>query len=131
MADKVKSWDELKSLRKKAQSDVLGTPDEWVVAVGMATCGAAAGAGKAMDLFNEAVKKDGLKNIKVIQSGCYGNCYAEPVVEVRRGDQALGTGVRYSKVTEERAKEILERHLKKGEVIEEFITGQDQEVYIP
>jgi len=131
MADKVKSWDELRALRQKAQTDCKGSPDEWVVAVGMATCGAAAGAGKAMDVIKEAIKSEGLKNIKVVQSGCYGNCYAEPVIEVRKGDQALGEGVRYSKVTPERAKEILDRHIKNGEVIEEFITGQNQEVYIP
>jgi (2Fe-2S) ferredoxin len=131
VADRVKSWDDLKSLRQKAQADSVGSADEWVVVVGTATCGAAAGAGKAMAVFNEGIKNDGLKNVKLIETGCYGNCYAEPVVEVRRGDAAPGSGVRYGKVDAERAKEIFERHIKKGEVINEYLTGQDQEVYIP
>ena len=129
--DKVKSWDELKNLRKKAQSDTIGASDEWVVVVGMATCCAAAGADVVLDTINESVKKEGLNNVKVIQTGCYGNCYAEPVVEVRRGNDAPGTGTRYGYVDADRAKEIVDKHLKHGEIIKEALVGQDQEVYIP
>ena len=131
MADRVKSWDELKALRQKAQGDVLGKSDEWVVVVGMATCCTAAGADQVMDAINESVKAEGLANVKVIPTGCYGNCYAEPVVEVRRGDQAMGEGTRYGYVDVARAKEIVEKHLKNGEVVKEAVVGQDQEVYIP
>ena len=131
MANKINSWDELKALRQKAQSDVLGKSDEWVVVVGMATCCAAAGADKVLDVINEGVKKEGLSNVKVVLTGCYGNCYAEPVLEVRRGDQAMGEGVRYGFVDEARALEIVQKHLKNGEVVKEALVGQDQEVYIP
>jgi len=131
VADRVKSWDELKALRQKAQGDVLGKSDEWVVVVGMATCCTAAGADQVMDAINESVKAEGLANVKVIPTGCYGNCYAEPVVEVRRGDQAMGEGTRYGYVDVARAKEIVEKHLKNGEVVKEAVVGQDQEVYIP
>ena len=131
MAAKLKSWDELKALRQKAQKDALGKSDEWVVAVGMATCCTAAGADQVINAISEGVKKEGLSNVKVIQTGCYGNCYAEPVVEVRRGDQAMGQGVRYGYVDVARAQEIVEKHLKNGEVIQEALVGQDQEVYIP
>jgi NADP-reducing hydrogenase subunit HndB len=131
LANKVKSWDELKALRQKAQSDAKGTSDEWVVMVGMATCCTAAGADQVLDIINEGVKKNGLKNVKVIQTGCYGNCYAEPVVEVRRGDLAMGTGTRYGYVDVTRAQEIVDKHLLKGEIISEAEVGKDQEVYIP
>jgi NADP-reducing hydrogenase subunit HndB len=131
VADKVKSWDELKALRQKAQSDALGKSDEWVVVVGMATCCTAAGADQVMDTIKEGIKKEGLSNVKVIQTGCYGNCYAEPVLEVRRGSQAMGEGTRYGYVDVNRAQEIVVRHLKMGEVVQEALVGQDQEVYIP
>ena len=131
MADKVKSWDELKALRQKAKAGVQGKSDEWVVVVGMATCCAAAGADVVLETIESEVKKEGLKNVKLIQTGCYGNCYAEPVLEVRRGDQAMGEGVRYGYVDAARAKEIVDKHLKRGEVVEEALVGQDQEVYIP
>ena len=128
---KVKSWDELKSIRQKAQDDAVGKSDEWVVVVGMATCCAAAGADQVLDVINEGVKKEGLSNVKVIQTGCYGNCYAEPVVEVRKGTDAPGTGTRYGYVDVARAQEIVDKHLKHGEIIKEALVGQDQEVYIP
>ena len=131
MAQKVKSWDELKALRQKAQKDAVGTKDEWVVMVGMATCCAAAGADQVLNTINDCVKQEGLNNVKVLLTGCYGNCYAEPVIEVRRGDQAMGTGTRYGYVDVERAKQIVEKHLKNNEILEEAVVGRDQEVYIP
>jgi len=131
VADRVKSWDELKALRQKAQTGALGKSDELVVVVGMATCCTAAGADQVMDVIVEGIKKEGLTNVKVVPTGCYGNCYAEPVVEVRRGDQAMGEGTRYGYVDAARAQEIVDKHLKHGEVIKEALVGQDQEVYIP
>ncbi|MCL2014789.1 MAG: (2Fe-2S) ferredoxin domain-containing protein [Defluviitaleaceae bacterium] len=131
MAKKVNSWDDLKALRQDALNALAGKPEEWVVVVGMATCCSAAGADQVLKTIDENVKQEGLSNVKIIQTGCYGNCYAEPVVEVRRGDQAMGEGVRYGYVDVARAKEIVTRHLKYGEVLKEAVVGQDQEVYIP
>ena len=128
---KVKSRDELKALRQKAQADAIGKSDEWVVVVGMATCCAAAGADQVLDTINESVKKEGLSNVKVVLTGCYGNCYAEPVLEVRRGSDAPGTGTRYGYIDTARARIIVEKHLKRGEIVQEAVVGQDQEVYIP
>lgn len=129
--DKIQSWDEFKALQQKAKLDTTGNSNEWVVLVGMATCGAAAGAGQVMEAINDNIKKEGLDNVKVLSTGCFGNCYAEPVVEVRRGDMPLGSGVRYGYVDASMALEIVDKHLKKGEVIESAIVGQNQEVYIP
>ena len=131
MANRINSWDDLKALRQKAQSDALGKNDEWVVVVGMATCCAAAGAEDVMNTIKTGAEKEGLTNVKVIQTGCYGNCYAEPVVEVRRGDDPMGAGTRYGYVDVARAQEIVDKHLKRGEIIKEALVGQDQEVYIP
>ncbi|MCL2400171.1 MAG: (2Fe-2S) ferredoxin domain-containing protein [Defluviitaleaceae bacterium] len=131
MADKIKSWDELKVLRQKALSDIVGKSDEWVVLIGRATCGTAAGADQVMSVINDSIEEQGLDNVKVLSTGCFGNCYAEPVVEVRRGDMPLGSGTRYGYVDAARAQEIVIKHLKKGEIIEDAIIGQDREVYIP
>ena len=123
----VKSWEDLKALRQKAQSDIIGKSDEWVVNIGMATCCAAAGADQVMEIIQNA----NIENVKITLTGCYGNCYAEPVLEVRRGNQAPGTGTRYGNVDAALAQEIIERHLRKGQIVEEALTGQNQEVYIP
>ncbi|MCL1998990.1 MAG: (2Fe-2S) ferredoxin domain-containing protein [Turicibacter sp.] len=128
---KVKSWDEMKNLQKQAQQEGQGKPDEWVVVVGMATCCVAAGADEVLTIIHDDVKKLGLSNVRIVETGCYGNCYAEPVVEVRKGSDAAGTGTRYGYVTAARAHDIVEKHLKGNQILEDAVVGKDQEVYIP
>jgi (2Fe-2S) ferredoxin len=131
VAGKIKSWNELKDLKEKVRKEALGSEDEFIVMVGTATCGSAAGGDKVLEVITEGVKKAGLTNVRVLQTGCYGNCYAEPVVEVRRGNQGMGEGVRYGFVDAARAKEIVDKHLSMGKILEEAVVGKDQEVYIP
>jgi len=87
------------------------------VYVGMATCEIAAGSKEVMEVFQEAVKS-GLNDVYLSQKGCAGRCNLEPTVEVVEQDKIP---VKYGLVTKEKAKEIIERHLKKGEVIKEWI----------
>lgn len=87
------------------------------VYVGMATCEIAAGSKEVMEVFENAVKK-GLADVYLSQKGCAGRCNLEPTVEVIEEGQIP---VKYKKVDTHRAKEILERHIKKGEVIEEWV----------
>ena len=83
------------------------------VYVGMATCEIAAGSKEVMAEFKKAIA-NGLMNVYLSQKGCAGRCNLEPTVEVVEEGK---TPVKYGKVTPERAREIIERHLKKGEII--------------
>lgn len=85
--------------------------------VGMATCEIAAGSKDVMDVFDVAVK-NGLTDVYLSQKGCAGRCNLEPTVEVIEEGKIP---VKYCKVTRQRAQEIVERHLKRGEVIKEWI----------
>jgi NADP-reducing hydrogenase subunit HndB len=87
------------------------------VYVGMATCEIAAGAKDVMAIFREAIN-NGLTDVYLSQKGCAGRCNLEPTVEVVEENKIP---VKYGKVTTERAREIIERHLKKGEAIEEWV----------
>ena len=87
------------------------------VYVGMATCEIAAGSKEAMDVFRQAIA-NGLTDVYLSQKGCAGRCNLEPTVEVVEEGKIP---VKYGRVTEERAREIVERHLKKGEVITEWL----------
>jgi len=87
------------------------------VHIGMATCEIAAGSKDVMDVFQEAVKK-GLTSVHVSQKGCAGRCNLEPTVEVIEEGKIP---VKYCKVTKEMAEAIIERHLKKGEIIKEWV----------
>ena len=88
------------------------------VYVGMATCEIAAGSKDVMEVFNEAVTRGGLMDVYLSQKGCAGRCNLEPTVEVIEQGK---NPVRYGKIDRERAMEIVERHLKRGEVIEEWV----------
>jgi len=66
-----------------------------VIRVGAASCGVAAGALPVLELIR---KKAG--NIPVVEVGCVGHCYAEPLVEVVTGGEE---SIFYSKVRAEEA----------------------------
>jgi len=87
------------------------------VYVGMATCEIAAGSKEVMEVFKHAIQ-NGLTQVHLSQKGCAGRCNLEPTVEVIEEGEIP---VKYVKVTKERAKEIIERHLKKGEKIKEWM----------
>jgi NADP-reducing hydrogenase subunit HndB len=88
------------------------------VYVGMATCEIAAGSKEVMEVFKNAVTKGGLADVYLSQKGCAGRCNLEPTVEVIEVGK---NPVRYGRVTPEKAQQIIDRHLKKGEVIKEWI----------
>lgn len=85
--------------------------------VGMATCEIAAGSKDIMEIFDKAIK-NGLSDAYLSQKGCAGRCNLEPTVEIIEEGKVP---FKYGQVTPERAKEIIERHLKKGEVIKKWL----------
>ena len=117
----MKSLAELAAIRDKMKDKVVireGSSQIRVV-VGMATCGIAAGARPVLSAFVEGINNAGLSaNVTVTQTGCIGICQYEPVVEVYEADKEKVT---YVKMTPEKAAEVVERHLKGGKVIEEYI----------
>lgn len=87
------------------------------VYVGMATCEIAAGSREVMDVFRQAIA-NGLTDVYLSQKGCAGRCNLEPTVEVVEEGKIP---VKYGRVTPERARDIVEKHLKKGQVIAEWL----------
>ena len=116
----MKSLAELPAIKEKMQNKVVlreGTGDIRVV-VGMATCGIAAGARPVLSAFVEGVSEAGLTDkVTVTQTGCIGICQYEPVVEIF---EAGKDKVTYVKMTAEKAKEVIEKHLKGGQPIGEY-----------
>ena len=119
----MKSLEELKAIKAKMQDKVnLRTSSAQTrVVVGMATCGIAAGARPVLAAFVEGINEAGLSdNVIVTQTGCIGICQYEPVVEVFNGEDK----VTYVKMTAERAKEVIEKHIKGGNVVTEYTIGE-------
>ena len=119
----MKSLEELKAIKAKMQDKVnLRTSSAQTrVVVGMATCGIAAGARPVLAAFVEGINEAGLSDkVIVTQTGCIGICQYEPVVEVFNGEDK----VTYVKMTAERAKEVIEKHIKGGNVVTEYTIGE-------
>ena len=122
----MKSLAELQAIKDRMKDKVVlrkGTNNVRVV-VGMATCGIAAGARPVLNTFVEEVNNNGLDGtVAVSQTGCIGICQFEPVVEVFEADKEKVT---YVKMTPEKAKEVVEKHLKGGKVIVEYTIAANQ-----
>jgi NADP-reducing hydrogenase subunit HndB len=117
---KMKSLAELQAIKDKMKNKIVlreGSGDIRVV-VGMATCGIAAGARPVLSAFVEEVNNANLTDkVTVSQTGCVGYCQLEPIVEIH---EAGKDKVTYIHMTAEKAKRVVEEHLKGGKVVAEY-----------
>lgn len=119
----MKSLEELMAIKAKMQDkvSVRNSSGDIRVVVGMATCGIAAGARPVLNAFVEGVSEAGLSDkVQVTQTGCIGICQYEPVVEVYEKDKEKVT---YVKMTAEKAKRVVDEHIKGGKVVTEYTIG--------
>ena len=116
----MKSIQELESIRKKTMDNVNQRTDRTTtrIVVGMATCGIAAGARPVLLSILDEVKKLGLSEVSVVQTGCIGVCRLEPIVEVIRPGEEKVT---YIKMDAEKAKRIVDEHVAKGNIVDEYV----------
>lgn len=87
------------------------------IKVAMATCGIASGAKEIMNYIIEELDFREIDAI-VTQTGCMGYCYAEPTIEVIVPGKEP---VVYGFVTRDKAKEIIEEYIVKGELVDGII----------
>ena len=120
---RITSLAELKKLRDdfKNKMDLLSTKDHprsiIQVKVAMATCGIASGARPVFDYLKDELEKRNIPAV-VTQTGCMTYCYAEPTVEITvPGKEPVMFGF----VSMKKADEIIERFIRKGELIEGII----------
>ncbi len=116
----MKTLEELKAIREKMQNQVglrSEKENQTRVVVGMATCGIASGARPVLTALSDAVQTRNLTNIAVIQTGCIGLCQYEPIVEVMEPGKEKVT---YVKMTPEKAIEVLEQHLVRGQIVSKY-----------
>ena len=122
----MKTLAELQAIRDSMKDKVYlrnGTAGMRVV-VGMATCGIAAGARPVLNAFVEEVNNQGLtEKATVTQTGCIGICQYEPVVEIFEAGKEKVT---YVKMTAEKARRVVEEHIKGGKIVHEYTIGAAQ-----
>ncbi len=121
----MKSLAELQAIKEKMQNKVAlrEGSNEIKIVVGMATCGISAGARPVLSAFVEEVANNGLAgNVIVSQTGCLGLCQYEPIAEVFEAGKEKVT---YVEMTAEKAKRVVEEHIKGGKVVTEYtISGK-------
>ncbi len=119
----MKSLAELQAIRNKMIDQVNLRKEDNIdtrVVVGMATCGIAAGARPVMLEFVEELKRRGLENVTVSQTGCVGMCRLEPMVDVYVKDQEKVT---YVHMTPEKVARVVNDHIVNGHPVEEYTIG--------
>ena len=120
----MKSLEELKAIREMMQGQ-MGLRNEshnrTRIVVGMATCGIASGARPVLNALSDAVQTKGLTNVAVVQTGCIGLCQYEPIIEVLEPDKEKVT---YVKMTAEKALEVIDQHIIRGQVIKKYTISE-------
>jgi NADH-quinone oxidoreductase subunit F len=94
----------------------------WIIRVGMASCGIAAGARNVFEALNTRLANRGLP-VEVKQTGCLGMCYNEPLVEVQSPD---GERTFYKRVDPEYVERILNEHVLGGREAAELAVSREE-----
>ena len=127
--NKVKTLDDLRKMRESLRASLdlrekSNNPEQMVqIKVAMATCGIASGARPVLNTLVKEVEDRNLEHVIVTQTGCIGLCQYEPIVEIYEPGKEKVT---YVKVNEEKAKEIVEQHLIRGQVIDKYLLHMDE-----
>ena len=119
----MKSLAELAAIRARMMDQVNLRKDDNVdtrIVVGMATCGIAAGARPVMLAFIEELKRRGIENVTVAQTGCVGMCRLEPMVEVYVKGQEKVT---YVHMTPDKVARVVGEHIVNGRPADEYTIG--------
>ena len=117
----LKSLEELRTLRQQLQKEIkTRTETSAIITVGMGTCGIAAGAREVMRAMLDQLAARGI-DAHVTTVGCIGMCSKEPLVDVKRGDEPRIT---YGNVTTAMVPRIIDEHLAKGNVVEEWVVAR-------
>ena len=119
----MKSLAELAAIKERMKNDVAmrSNAGGTKIVVGMATCGIAAGARPVLNAFVEEIANANLTaTVSVSQTGCIGICQYEPVVEIFEEGKEKVT---YIKMTPEKVREVVEKHIKGGTVIADYTIG--------
>ena len=113
--------EELRTLREEQRQHLsrrsVSNKDIEVI-IGMGTCGIAAGAKDTLDAFIRELDENGIKNVRVTQTGCMGLCYVEPTVEVVVPGMP---DVIYGKVNADIAGKIVRKHILNKTLVNDHI----------
>lgn len=94
------------------------------VVVGQGSCGIASGAKKTEEAFRKLLKGS---KVTLEKTGCIGNCYLEPIVDIYEKDKLVS---RYVKLTEDKVSKVYEDHIKGGKIVKEFLIEEKDKKFL-
>jgi len=94
----------------------------WLIKVGLASCGIAAGGRKVYDKFSARLPEAG-QSVELKQTGCMGMCYNEVLVEIvsPRNERTF-----YGKVTPDRVDRIITEHIVQNRPVAEWVIPNEE-----
>ena len=78
-----------------------------LILIGTATCGRSAGSLNVKKVFEDELSGRGV-DANIVEVGCMGPCYAEPLVCIIKPDNS---GICYGNITPEKAKELVDKYI--------------------
>jgi NADH-quinone oxidoreductase subunit F len=99
-------FQEIKQIADTEWQELWGG-DKPLILVGAATCGRSAGALKSKKVIEDELSGRGI-DANIIEVGCMGPCFAEPLIYIRKPDSL---GICYRNVTPEKAKELVDKYI--------------------
>ena len=90
-----------------------------VILVGTATCGRSAGSVEVLETFRDETKRHGIDST-IIEVGCIGLCYVEPIVCITKPGQPM---VCYGPIDSSSASELVERYLLNDDPLSGYALG--------
>jgi len=106
----------------KEKTQALRRSRKPLIFIGAATCGRSAGALDTLKVFHQELKSRNI-DAEIIETGCIGLCYAEPVVGVLKPGRP---NIWYRSVSAERAQELIEGYLVKGDPLPHYALGSTE-----
>ncbi|MCD6452750.1 MAG: NADH-quinone oxidoreductase subunit NuoF [Dehalococcoidales bacterium] len=94
----------------------------WLIRVGLASCGIAAGAKEVYNALSARLGDKGL-GVTLKKTGCIGMCYNEPLIEVvsPRKERTF-----YKQVTPDKINRIISEHLIQGKLVTEWAVPDEE-----
>lgn len=106
----------------RGKREVLRESKNPLILIGTATCGRSAGALDTLEVFHRELESRNI-DAEIIETGCLGLCYAEPVVGIVKPGQP---NIWYRNVSPERARELIEGYLVKGDTLTDYALGSTE-----
>jgi len=118
----VESFGELATLKEKIGRKKSQISKKTQIIVHEGTCGIASGAKEILAAIKLEIEQKKVADVVILEYSCLGGCCFEPCITIVDKD---GTNTLYGFLDKEKVKEIVERHIVKGEIVKDYVIDQN------